>query len=596
MHFSSILSKTVLYNTIFFNSIELNHFFRIYIYFPFCVSAIGIRLKNKSIKEKKKCYSLEKNLYFIIKNEIVFKTNKNYLKKFISYISLLKYNKVENFFIRINNNSSFVISATREKFNAIGQHNLSIIYGIDTFGQEKIMTLPNNLIYSIGYNSIIIGILIIFPYSFLKIIQILKGINFIKDLRINSILLIFRDRNGNLRLFRINYLEFQKNISIVQLGNFPMSQNGSSLLDILVIKNQIFIANSENNSIRTWKITFDLSKKINEIESCGFVNSLNNTIISFLFWGGTFYKFLFTGELDSRVIIWNELLIPILKINNIGALILDSKISIHVSGFILIFKKSYTKTQIQKKDNFNKHLPQTTIKIYSNWSRSKINLNFVLDRLYYLGIIKTSFRFLKHKYILNNIANFLKNSIFSVFLFNFVLNVLDKIKKKEIKLVSLFILYFILKSNFWKIFFFGSNSVSSVIKKDILYQLWKIAKLRKISFSELEADQIFGIKKEKFLFFNTCQICKRISKFKFNKKNQLNNCQFSHSLNNCFFYFSMQYKLNYCSNSKIDSSYEKKLLNDETPKKIVYDSLKNIMNQKEFIWVCKNHIIYNTLS
>jgi hypothetical protein len=590
MHFFLYLSKKLLHESIYFNSFETSCFFLIFLYFPFCINILAIKFynkKNKLIKNSKK------NFYYIIKDSIVFKANINSLKNLIMSVSFFKYKNIQNFCIKTNNNFIYIISALNEQFSIISPNSYSILHGKKMFGGGKINILSNNLIYSRGYNSILLGIFSIFPYFFFKSIKIFKGINFITYVKINFILMILKTKPRNLKIFEINFSNLHKSFVISQICNITVKENSVNLLDILVLNNEILIANYENNSIKTWKIKFDLYKKIKKFQPCGFLNSFNNSILSFLYWGGTFRNYLFTGEINYRIMIWNELLIPILKINNIGFFLLDSKFSVQISGFILIFKKIYKKIQNKKTTIYNKRLFQTTIKFYSNWDPLKSTFRFIFDRIYYLGIIKKLNKRLNFKDIIYNFDNINKNSIFYQFMSILTINILENIKKKMIDLSSLYFLYRLLIEKFWNLFIFKLNLSFLIIKKELLCQFWKIGKSRKISLNEIEVEQWLSKNKKKSFVFKTCTICKRISKLKFNFKKKINICEFSHSLGNKLLLFPIQEKFNYFVNYKININRETFILIDQSFKNFLKKNLKNFINQKEFIWCWTNQGICN---
>nr|UXY87565.1 hypothetical protein CcurKRNrm1_p035 [Cryptomonas curvata] len=586
MYFFSFLSKNFLHESIHFNSFEISYFFCIFLYFPFCVNILVIKLKNKKNKLIKNISNLKKNFYYLSKNYISFKANINPLKNFISSVSTLKRNHTTNFCIRVNNNYVYVISVIKQQF-LTSINTYSILFGKRLFGQGKTMLLSNYIIYSKGYNSILLGIFVIFPYLFFKNVKIFKGINFITDIKINFILIILKTKFGNLRIFTINFLKFYKNVFISQIGNFSLKSDSFNLLDIIVWKNEILIANSENNSIRTWKIKFDLNKKIKIFQQCGWLDSLSSNL-SFLYWGKTFRNYLFTGEINYRTVIWNELLIPLLKINNIGFFLLDSKFSFHISGFILIFKKIYNK--IKTTTTYDKSLVQTSIKFYSNWNKSKLTLRFILDRIYYLGIIKKLNKQLKIKDFVYNFENINKNSVFYQLLLKLVINILEKVKKKIISLSSLSFLYSLLYRKFWNLFTFDPNLALLIIKRELLSQIWKIGQLRKISLYEIETEQVFSTNKKEVFFYKTCNICKRISTLKFNFKKKINICEFFHSFGKKFHIFPIQNKFNFLANYKIKMNQEVFLPIDKTPKIFVFRNIKYFIRQKEFIWFWRNEI------
>ena len=583
MHFFSFLSKSFLHESISFDSFEVTHFIHIFLYFPFCINILVIKLKNKNMKGIKNLESLNKNLYYVLKDAIVFKPNINHLKNLVSSVSLIKYNKTKNFSIRINNNFVYIISVFKEEFIILIPHYYSILSGIETFGQGKILVLLNNLIYSRGYNSIIVSIFITFPCFFLKIIQIFRGINFIIDLKANFILLVVKTKIKKLRFFIISCLKFYKTVVISQIGNFKANQNNLNLLDISVLKNEILIANSENNTIRTWKIKFDLNLKIKIFEPCAFLSSHNNSVLTFLFWGGTFYNYLLTGELNHRIMVWNELLIPLLKINNLGCFLLDCKFLKNISGFIVLFKKNYSKIQYKKNSRYNKSLHQTSIKLYSNWNISKLTFQFILDRFYYLGIIKKVSKNLHTEHILKNFEKIYKDSSFNLLLLNFILNILEKIKSKKIDLSSLYFIHNLLEKKFWNLFFFRKNFIFLIIKQNLLYEIWKIGQFRKISLREIEIEEIFCNKKKKTFFYLTCKICKRISKIKYNSK-KINCCEFLHYFTKSLFFFPLQHKRSNLIYYKIQITRDNTMLIDENSKKSIYRNIKYVSTQKEFIW------------
>nr|UXY87077.1 hypothetical protein 1634Bnrm1_p037 [Cryptomonas sp.] len=587
MHFHNVFDKNFLFESIFLNSINWLYFNSMFIFFPFCINLLVLKIKSKKNSVINN-YTDRNNIYFVLKNDVVFRTKKEYLRSFITFSTLLMYNKINNLCIRTIENNSFIISITRDKSLVLGPHVMSVIYGSDKFGQGEILTIQNNIIYSHGYNSISLGIIMVFPYTFVKKIEILKGINFIINIKINPVLLVYTTKFGKMQFFQISCKDLGQFLTIFPIGSFKVTETSYFLWDILVSKNVIFIANSEYNYIRTWKITLDINMEIKNFQTCGFVHAFNDTILSFLYWGGMFYNFLFTGGMDGKLIIWNELLIPILKINISGSSILDSKLSPDFSGFVLVFRKDCTQIHSEKKDRCIRYLPQTTLKIYTNWKKNGQNLHFIINKLYFLSKKLEPNSFFDWKIFLRYSEKFKKNTTCIVFIVHFILSICDKIKSKEVELQALVFCYKFLKHKCWANIFFDKKSFFLSKRKELLFQLFKIGKIRNLSLIEIEIGELISLKRKFSVFYRKCDECNRISKFQLMHQSGKIFCLFSHDVKKKFFYFLSQYKPNSLKNFKLDLDSFGSIPNDETPKFLSCYIINYLVIQREFIWAWKD--------
>jgi len=451
MYFSKVLNKTLVQEFFSLNQIQINQF-GIYMVFPSCITKISIRTKTKQ--------NIKKCLYFILKTNDIFKINSRSKKLATTFNCLLENRFITQVYTRTNDNC-FYLSVLSEKNIFSNYRNTSIVQGTRLFGYGNVFFLQTNLIYSKEQMSVSLGIFVNFPYKFLKKVYFLHNVPPLIDIKLNPPLLMLAIKSSHIRFFIIKHSKIKKKMFFLQIGSFSLFRSNSIFSDFLEIKNKIFIAISDSSFILTCKFTFDRNSNLTKIETCGCVNSFKT---SFLEWNNFFFSCLLSGEKNRKIVIWNEILIPILKIKIKNFLILSMKPSLKFLGFFLIVTKDSIKTR-KKVNRLDGHLLQNTIKLYTSWKKHQSNMSFTLNRIYYLQILKGIFFSLNFENEFDIINKFHRSSTFYVLLFDFLIKILNNIQKKKLDLNYISFIYKIIRHNAWFFFFLWSLSYKFYYKK-----------------------------------------------------------------------------------------------------------------------------------
>nr|UXY86665.1 hypothetical protein CparaKRNrm1_p034 [Cryptomonas paramecium] len=546
MYFSKVLDKTMVQRFFYLNQIQVNQF-DVYMIFPLCITKISIGIKTKQ--------NIKKCLYFVLKTNDIFKINFESKKSVATLNYLFKNTFTKQIYIRTNDNCFYLLILSKKNTFSTYQ-NTSIVQGTRLFGYGNVFFLQNNLIYSKEQMSISLGVFMNFPYKFLKKVRLLYNIPPLIDIRLSPPLLTLATKSNHIRFFIIKHSKIKKEMFFLQIGSFYLFRSNSIFSDLLEVKNKIFIAISDSNFILTCKFTFDFNSNLRKIETCAYTRAIR---ISFLEWSNFFFSCLLSGEKSHGIVIWNEILIPILKIKIKNSLILNMKFSLKFLGFFLIVTKDSVKNR-KKVNRLDRHLLQNTIKLYTSWKKYQSNIFFTLNRVYCLQILKGRIFSLNFENEFDVTKKIYQNLAFYLLLFDFLVKILDKIQKKKLDLSYVSFIYKTIRFNAWFFFFFGHFYVNFTTKKQALCTMRNIGQLRSFSTKEVEIEQTFLCEKNLIKNYSRCKICKRLSRFKFFHKNTKRICQFAHVIPTKMFDFFKNFNQHWFVNLKLNFEFDAKIL------------------------------------
>ncbi|AFP65582.1 hypothetical protein CMESO_430 (nucleomorph) [Chroomonas mesostigmatica CCMP1168] len=511
----------------------------------------------------------------------------NTFQSFLYNLTLTNANKKRNFFLGTYTNFFFVIPFKLDVSESIFSNNLLLIFGKKNLRFKIINNFCHDINYFFGLDKITIFVILIFPYFFIKYFYLFVGIKNIFDIEFHPLITTISSKAGFSSIWIIKKFKVSKILKFFQISNIIQNNFESIIYNNILLNSEIIFVTLKKNIVESWRITFTTKKKFSNFEMCGIANySKQGKIVSF-FWGGIFSRSIFLGDVLGNIVLFNEILAPILKIKIFNLIGKDFTHLNDFSTIIMIFKKKKRKALSIKNKKIMNNLPQSILMIFSIEKDQIKTFTFLLNVFNFI-IFKSKTKSSKEvieKF--NKISVFFENLKISlhfskiilllcnlILYSNFLLNILNFFHRFMRLLFSTFFNFFYIKEVFEE--------------KIFIFYIFLIGKLRSLSLLEIEMEQTKIMFVYKRFFYQKCNLCERNSKFWIKYPLNSYTCLFFHNLikkntslffpNNCF--FKEKFRKKYIFQKKWSFLFNgTKILKNRISKILFF--------QKEFKWLPK---------
>lgn len=461
-----------------------------------------------------------------IQGKILFRINLE-TKKRITSNFLLKYNFKE-FNLEIITGTNFLFTLKEPRIDKISfrPYTFLITSTLTFSGFRKLKGLESDLECSLGFSKINFYLTRIYPTFIKKEINVLNGIKFLDHLNIHSLILSSVSNDSGLNVWS---WAFEKNptfflqickLKIFQIENFKFFFNPLNCCINIVIKTF--------SSLSTFRILFDKNKVFLKFENLGKIeDSLIFSLVS-IFWKYDVNPKLIGCFSYGRILLWNELLIPIIQISNNCFSIIDLISKKKSFKYIFILKKNKSLKQEIGGKNFLKSFSQIflselnpvkyskTESFKKNWFLWNMHIEYYTIKPFLMKIFPRRFH-LFHKII------FLM--FYRKILLSSENNSHINSDKKEIlnikKIENILYRPTILKFCGWK----------KIMAEKIKFIFLVFGKKRYFTKQEIYFEQFIREIERKNIYFKKCKVCLRSWKFVPNKSDS-NYCPFNHIFKN----------------------------------------------------------------
>jgi len=365
--------------------------FYILLYLPYYVLSI---ISTNSIRCKKKAkISYEKKLSKKIFFQLSFGIKKNIIL-FFTYKFDFKEFKLE---IRTGRNFLFILREPRI-MDFFGPCNFLLTSILDLCGFGRLNGLEGKIEIGAGFNRSNFFLCKIYPHYIKKEFSVLEGVKFTYNTFIYPLFISFFSSLSGYRIW-INRIQKIQNFNFLQICNLKVGKIDKIVTFFSLSNCSQYLAMTNLSVLSTFKISYENDKMFHKIVSLGKIE--DSLILSLMdtCWGSGNYNYVIGGFNNGKIVIWNEILIPILQFLNSSFFIVNLKNKKKPFDFVFILKKHTTVTKEYGKKKILKFLPQT---IVCDMTVSKFKIKKSLNIEWFL----LNIAHLKHSYKLK------KKSIF----------------------------------------------------------------------------------------------------------------------------------------------------------------------------------------
>lgn len=496
----------------------LNNFV-IFFFLPFYL--LRVKVFERSKYKKKIIVLNEKNG----QKNILFRMNFKVKRSIISHLWYKTNFNTISLEFRTWKNFLFTLIKPRMGYVPLGPYNFLISSSLKISGVGKINCLNYKLESNLGFNTCNFYFIRIFPYYFRKKIKVLKGIKFTVNNTVHPTVFLFLWGKYDYTLW-FSQMEDKKNLIFSQICKIK-NLNVEEVLILFKNSNcSVYLCMKSVSFLSTFRLLIDKKKNYLKIENLGKIEDSLLLSLKNICWGLGVHIHLIGGFIDGKIIVWNELLLPIFKFLTCGFSIINFKNGSRFFQYIFILKKNYAiNTNIGKKI-FQKFLPQT---ILSGLKVSKYRKTENLNKEWFiLNTKKLKIQDKPKNEIFHSLDFLSKKKIFFLKFNRYSLFSIEKIKRKSLHPRR----------------FIDLKEIKSQSKTEMSQKIFKKKKTMKLSFNlfvigknryltrdEIQCEQFLTERIYKNFYFKKCSICLRIWGINSEISTRIS-CPFYHNLEN----------------------------------------------------------------
>ena len=437
-------------------------------------------------------------------NKILFRMNFEVRRNIISHLWHRTNFNILTLEFRTWKNFLYSLIKPRMGYLPLGPYNFLISTNLKISGFGKINWLNYKLESNPGFNTCNFYFSRIFPYYFRKKIKVLKGIKFTVNNTVHPTAFLFLWGKYDYNIW-FSQLEHKKNLMFLQICNLQILKVEKVSILFKNANCSIYLSIKSVSFLSTFRLLIDKKKNYLKIENLGKIEDSLLLSLTNICWGSGTHTHLIGGFIDGKIIVWNEILLPILKFLTYGFSIINFKNGKRFFQYIFILKKNHAISKNSGKKIFQKFLPQTVL---SGLKVSKFRKTENLNKKWFLLNIRNIKIQYKPRNEIFHYSEFLsKRETFFLEFNRYSLFSLEKIKSKYIH-----------PNRFLNLKETKGLSETEKAKKNfkkkkatkLSFNLFIIGNNRYLTRKEIYSEQYLKELIYKNFYFRKCSICLRI--------------------------------------------------------------------------------------
>jgi len=448
-------------------------------------------------------FEVSKNVILVFTYKFDFKEFKLELRTGRNFLYMLKEPRILDFF----GPSNFLITS---------------ILKISGFG--KLTGLDGQVEIGSGFNRIYFFLFKIYPHYIKKEIVALEGVKFISYTIIYPLFTALLSSISGFYIL-LNDVQNKKGFKFSQICNLKGYKLVKFRIFFMSSKCSLYLTIINFSILSTFKISFKTSKSPLNFESLGKIEDSLILSLTDTSWGLGGYCYLIGSFSDGKIIIWNEILVPLVQFINCSFVIINLRNEKKPFDFFIVLKKNLNITkEFGRKKNL-KLLPQT---ILCNITISKFKIKKNLNKEWFLLKILN----------LTHLYNFKGNLLYYSKTFSVHITFFLKFNRCTLFLIQNFKNKVPIQSKFLNLrrSIVDKNTMGRLqyrkeknISCKLLFNLSIMGNKRKFTRKEILSDQFLIRLNFKYFFYKKCPTCSRNWKIKI-KKSKESTCPFYHGI------------------------------------------------------------------